>query len=85
MVRSDTCMSHWVTGGTTTSEDPSKYRLESDWSSRRTNPPALQEYLSENINSEEDVDPSWVSEIGIGKLDVGQVFPVRVESHWVER
>ena len=53
MVRSD--VSYWVAGGTTTSEDPSKYRLESDWSSRRTNPPALQKDLSENINSEEDV------------------------------
>ena len=55
--RGENNVSYWVARGTIASEDPSKYRLEGDWSSRRPNLPALQKDLGENVDSEEDFNP----------------------------
>ena len=67
-----------------TSKDPTELGFKCEWRVRRSNLPALQQYLHEHVHTENDVDLTRVSETWISQWDVRQVIPRQVEGNRVE-
>ena len=62
-----------------TSKHPSKSRRRTRWS----RPPAVAHYISEDINSKLDIDPSRLPKIRISQLKIWKMIPLEVKGNWV--
>lgn len=73
MVRSSEGLWSELTGWT--SENPTKHSIESNWSTRGSDPLALQQGFNEDINSEQEIDSPRVPKVWVSKRKIVEVVP----------